>query len=354
MMKIAIISFYLLAADDWGYGYPVHCLASQFVFRGHEVTVFTQSLRPEGAIYEVQVVSCEGSWRAIRFAWKLRRIDLSEFDVLHAHGHDWFLGGVSRPPHIRTYHRSQLSEIAYEPLLNERLRMFRLAVCEWASCAVPDQSVAVAHNLRRFLPSVERVIPNGVNPNVFNKAAKKSRVPSILFVGARLGRTQGDALMRTFQREVREKSPEAKLWMVCDEKVAGPGVLWFGRSCLPLFAQLYRNAWVFCLPSCYEGCGVRYLKAMAAGSAIVATPNVGACEAKGAEDSLLLVGMEELGETLVRLLQQPSLRQGLEEQGAERASHFHWDRICSEYEDIYEEARLPVRGVYVKSTQTAL
>ena len=305
-------------------------------------------------MYEVHVVSCEGSWLSIRFAWKLRLIDFSEFDVLHARGHDWFLGGVSRLPHIRTCHSSQLSEIAYEPFLNERLRMFSLAVCEWASFAVPDQSVAVAHNLRRFLPSVERVIPNGVNPVVFNNAAKKSRVPSILFVGARLGRTQGDALMRTFQREVREKSPEAKLWMVCDEKVAGLGVLWFGRACLALLGQLYRSAWVFCLPSCYEGCGVRYLEAMAAGTAIVATPNGGACEAKGAEDSLVLIGMEDLGETLIRLLQQPSLRQGLEEQGAERVSHFQWDRICSEYEDIYEEARLLVRGVYVKSTQTAL
>ena len=43
-------------------------------------------------------------------------------------------------------------------------------------------------------------------------------------------------------------------------------------------AALLAEAWVFCYPSIYEGFGIPYIEAMAAGTAIVTSPNAGAGE----------------------------------------------------------------------------
>ena len=52
------------------------------------------------------------------------------------------------------------------------------------------------------------------------------------------------------------------------------------RAVRPLerLIELYQQAWLFCLPSSYEGFGVPYIEAMSCGTPVVATPNAGARE----------------------------------------------------------------------------
>ncbi len=54
------------------------------------------------------------------------------------------------------------------------------------------------------------------------------------------------------------------------------GVTVLGRLSDDELADEYGRAWVFCLPSSYEGFGIPYAEAMTAGLPVVATPNVGA------------------------------------------------------------------------------
>jgi phosphatidylinositol alpha-mannosyltransferase len=334
-MKIAITSLYLPSGSKIGVGYQVHYLANALAGRGHEVTVFSQCGDSAGAEYRTVTVPSGKRLRTFGFAWNLRHVDFDGFDVLNAHGDDWFLWGCRRPRLIHTFHGSCLAEALHARSPVAMLRMGALAACEYNSCLLADELVAVSENTRRYIPFVRKVIPCGVDTETFLPGGEKSASPSILFVGTVHGRKRGAMLLDIFQREVRQAVPGAELWAVCEQKVEAPGVRWFGRIPTDELAELYRRAWVFCLPSTYEGFGVPYVEAMASGAAVVATPNVGAAEVtRGGRDGLL-AAEDQLGSALLRVLGDVALRGRLTRAGLERSRHFAWKSVCEQYEALY-------------------
>lgn len=101
-LRIAMVSYYLPSGSKIGVGYQVHALATALDDRGHEVTVFSACPPVPRARYAPRLVQPRGHLRTFRFATQLRRIDLSGFDVLHAHGDDYWMwrrraGGRSNP-----------------------------------------------------------------------------------------------------------------------------------------------------------------------------------------------------------------------------------------------------------------
>lgn len=334
-MNIAITSLYLPSGSKIGVGYVVHTFANKLVERGHRVTVFSQSGAQPDSRYDVVVVPT-GTWlRTFAFAWKLRSYDFSKFDILHAHGDDWFLWGVNRPRHIHTLHGSCLAEMLHVRGLKERIRMGVLALGEFSACLISDEVVAVSANTRRYNRWAKLVIPNGVDDDVFHPGSEKSRVPALLFVGTMRGRKRGAMLLDLFKREIRPKVPNAEFWAVCEEEVSGEGVRWMGRVSEEKLAELYRQAWVFCLPSSYEGFGVPYIESMASGTPVVATPNDGACEVTDDGKFGVICSDEELGRHLVRMLTDTVLRDRMRRAGLNRARDFAWERVCDDYEALY-------------------
>jgi phosphatidylinositol alpha-mannosyltransferase len=334
-MKIAMTSLYLPGGSKIGVGYQVHHMANQLVQRGHSVTVYSQCGPGEDALYEACLVQPGKRWRTFGFAWDLREVDFSGFDVLHAHGDDWFLWGRKRPRHIHTYHGSCLAESGHQINFRERVRMLALAACEYGSLGLCDESVAVSEGTRVYIPGIRHVIPNGVELRQFYPSAEKADRPTCLFVGALQGRKRGKLLVELFQKEVLSELPNASLWAVCDEPVEGKGVEWFGRVSTALLCELYRRAWVFCLPSSYEGFGVPYIEAMASGTAVVATPNRGALEVLQNGTCGIISGEERLGRRLIQVLRDSRLREFLERKGLERAQSYGWDIVCRAYEALY-------------------
>ena len=334
-MNIAITSLYLPSGSKIGVGYVVHAYANELVRRGHSVTVFSQSGPCPDSLYDVVVVPSGNRMRTFGFAWNLRKFDFSGFDVLNAHGDDWFLWGCKRPRHIHTFHGSCLAEMLHAKGFTTKLRMAALAICEFGACFLADELVAVSENTRKYNPFVHRVIPNGVDLAAFHPAVEKSATPALLFVGTMRGRKRGAMLLDLFRRKIRLRIPNAEFWAVCEEEVSGEGVRWFGRVELKKLTELYSRAWVFCLPSSYEGFGVPYIEAMASGAPVVATPNPGACEVTSGGKYGLLVTDEKLAETLLRVLEDGALRERLRDAGLKRARDFGWDRICAEYETLY-------------------
>ncbi len=339
-MNIAITSMYLPSGSKIGVGYVVHYLANELTKRGHDVTVFSQTGHSEGALYETVVVPSGKRLRTFGFAWNLRRYDWTRFDVLNAHGDDWFLWGCKRPRHVHTFHGSLWAEMLNAEGVTTKLRMLAMALCEYESCFLGDANTTVSEVTKRYIPRIDRVIPNGVNLHDFAPTDDKAGQPTILFVGTMHGRKRGAMLLEKFKSEIRARVPDAQLWAVCDkpdgeQSDENDGVHWLGRVDYKTLTDLYRRAWVFCLPSSYEGFGVPYIEAMASGTPVVAFPNDGAVEVMQNGRCGVLSSDEKLADNLVFLLTDESRRNYFREAGLQRAQDFGWERVCAQYEAVY-------------------
>jgi phosphatidylinositol alpha-mannosyltransferase len=330
-----MISYYLPSGSKIGVGYQVHALANELVSRGHCVTIFSSCEESPGASYETETIRPRGSNRTFKFALRLREVDWSRFDVLHAHGDDYWLWRRRVPAHVRTLHGSCLSEAIRIRGARERLRMALLGVSEVLATVVADEAVAVSEHTRRWSPWVKTVIPNGVDLSHF-RPGDRSAYPSVLFVGTYKRRKRGKLLADVFERHVLPRFPDAELWMVTEDAPTRPGVIVFGRVTDAELAELYRRAWVFCLPSTYEGFGIPYVEAMASGCPVVATRNPGAVEITEGGRYGLLADEKELGAVLVRLLSSRGERQRLAEAGLARARRYDLAEVAAAYEAIYD------------------
>lgn len=340
-LAIAMTSYYLPGESKIGAGYQAHGLAQALTRRGHRVTMFSPCAKPEDACYGHHHIPIRGRLRTLRWPFLLRRIDLSGFDVLHAHGDDHLFAGRRRPVHVRTMHGSCLSEALHIDGAKERLRMVLLGLTEVAATAVADRTVCVSHNTRTWFPWVRAVIPCGVDTTRFRPTGALETRPTILFVGTYLRRKRGRLLMEAFARDVLPRLPDARLWMVCDDAPNAPGVEVLGRLSDEDLADRYARAWVFSLPSSYEGFGVPYIEAMASGTPVVATPNAGANEVLAGGRYGVLVRERELGTALASLLGDDARRGELSAAGVLRSAEFGWDVVCEQYEQLYAEIGIP-------------
>lgn len=338
-LRIAMISNYLPSDSKMGVGYQAHELATELVDRGHEVVMFSPSVPVEGARYGHRAVPLAGSLRTFRFALALRRQDFSGFDVIHAHGDDYWLWRRRAPMHVRTMHGSCFEEALRITGAKERLRMLVLGVTEVLASVVADRTVLVSPQTRRWLPWVRGVIPNGVDLARFAAPVARADRPTVLFVGTWGSRKRGAMLAEAFVREVVPRVPTAELRMVTRDapSVLPDGVVALGRLTDEELAREYGRAWAFCLPSSYEGFGIPYAEAMAAGVPVVATPNPGARFVTDDGRAGILVEPQLLGAALADLLLDDERRAALAEAGRRRAGVFDLDRVVDAYERVYRD-----------------
>ena len=342
--RIAVLQRFLPSRSPGGVGHFTHQLAGQLVARGHDVTVFSLDPAPQGAPY--RVVQPDAGERVTRgrlgaifgFGVWIARQDFSGFDVVHAMGDNHLLR--SRTPVVRTLHGSALGEALHARRLATKALFSSIYPLELAGIARATRTATDSTASMRHFPFVRaRTIPNGVPDEFFVPGEPKSRMPSVLFVGHRLDdRKRGALLLNEFQRVVRPALPDAELWLVCDDSVDAPGVRCFRDLELARLASLYGQAWIFCLPSSYEGFGRPYAEAMASGTPVVATPNLGAQEVLGGGSFGDIVSPTSLGPRLLSLLEDGERRDALARAGRGRAQDFRWDRVAGQYEELYTEA----------------
>ena len=348
-MKIAVLTSHLPSpnrAKSGGVAYAAHRLANALAQRGHHVTVFSTDESPPDAGYCVhRVLSSRPSdpvraWFWIwKLAWHYAAQDFSDFDIIHAHGDNVLLLRPSRPV-VRTLHGASLGEAIHATSWKRRLWYLTLTPPELWEAAWATRVVAVSANTRRHVPGIDLVIPNSVNRQIFYPGPRLNQAlrhpnPTILFVGTLAGRKRGQMLQDLFQSQIRPALPKAELWMVAERIVQAPGVVCFQNPDEKALADLYRRAWVFCLPSTYEGFGIPYIEAMACGTPVVATPNSGARELLEEGKWGVLAPESKLGQTLLSLLSDASRRQSLAELGLERAKEFAQERIVDAYEALF-------------------
>jgi len=336
-LRIAMVSYYLPGDSKSGVGYWADQLAEMLAQRGHEVTMFSACRPGRRVSYQAVQVKLSGPGRTFRFADQVRRLDLTAFDVLHAHGDDYWCWRRRVPAHVRTMHGSCFAEALRIHGAKERARMLALGCSELLATAVADRTVAISPGTRQWMPWVREVLPDGIDLSAFapGDPSGKSTHPTILFVGTYRQRKRGQWLVELFERHIRPSMPEAELWMVCEDCPAAPGVVPLGRLSHEELVARYHRAWVFCLPSTYEGLGIPYIEAMGCGTPVVATENVGARYVLDGGRAGVLTTDAELAPALLALLRDSDAREQWRALGLERARTFDLAGVVDRYEEIY-------------------
>ena len=241
--------------------------------------------------------------------------------------------------HVRTLHGSCFEEAIHIRGAVERTRMVMLGFSEVLASLVADRTVLVSPATRRWTPWVSTVIPNGVSLETAPADTPRATHPVVLFVGTWEGRKRGRVLAEAFVEHVLPALPDAELWMVSRDVPADvhPSVKALGRVSDAELADLYARAWVFCLPSSYEGFGIPYAEAMASRLPVVATPNPGSRFVTDEGRAGILVDDDRLGPELLALLRDDERRADLATRGWERSREFTLDRVVSAYEDVYRD-----------------
>lgn len=219
--------------------------------------------------------------------------------------------------------------------------------------------VCISNNTKkdmlRFVPQVDeskiRVIYNGVSDlfHVLPSLPSSIDLPFtshsyILFVGSRVGYKNFDFVVDTV------KQTNLNLLIVgaplnSDEKqmleshLIGRYKLECGVSTERLNA-LYNYAFVFMYPSSYEGFGIPVLEAQRAGCPVIALNKSSIPEIIGETSSM--INDLNVNETLQIFsnLENDKYRFELKEKGLLNSKQYSWDRMYSEYFDLYNEALL--------------
>jgi glycosyltransferase involved in cell wall biosynthesis len=126
--------------------------------------------------------------------------------------------------------------------------------------------------------------------------------------------------------------------MVAEDSVDAPGVVNLGKvDNEERMAELYRSAWVFCMPSTYEGFGIPYLEAIASGTPVVTSSNPGAEEILAGGRGGVIVPDSEIGRAILELLTSEAKRNALAIAGVERANDFSWEAAIARLDRVYHE-----------------
>ena len=332
----------------------VHRLANALIDIGVPVTMASLTPAPEDARYRHRLLFPRLPWlagsrigRLAVLPALLNLMRLNDADVVHYHGDDWF---VLRRPRatVRTLHGSALREAQRADRWPRRVLHYLLYPLERLSSKLATIAVAVGGDAAT-LNGIRRVIGNGVDPELF-KPGVKSETPRILYIGTWEGRKRGRWMYELFVSCIAPRHPAVELHFIADETPPPhPRVVCQRFPDDPALAQAFREAWVFALPSTYEGFGIPYLEAMASGTAVIATPNAGANDLLGDGQYGVLVKDADFCAVLLTLLSDGDERARVAAAGLERSRAFTWTAVARAYVRVYEDA-IRMRGDVVGAT----
>jgi glycosyltransferase involved in cell wall biosynthesis len=195
-----------------------------------------------------------------------------------------------------------------------------------------------------------RVIHHGVRLANERTPAANEREDLVLCVGAIQKRKNVARLVRAFERLPKSwrlaLAGAADGYGAAEELRAVEGsprradIDMLGYVSAEALASLYRRAGIFAFPSLDEGFGMPVLEAMSHGAPVITSQSSALPEVAG--DAAILVDpfdTEAIAEALLRLAQDPGLRDGLARRGIERARGFTWESAVEQTWRVYNEVR---------------
>ena len=367
-LKIGIVTEYYYPLLG-GISENVHHTATQLKARGHAVTIISAASRTNGfqlphpnGIPTRRIgrsVPIYGNGAMAHFTvgtrlWRDMKDVLREeqFDILQLHSPLFFtlppiaalLGTCAR---VGTFHSYFEQSAVYTALKGVLQRQF---VNRLDGATVVSPSVLRA--LSRYFDLDARVIPNGVDRHMFNPDVPRlarftQDKRTLLFLGRFDPRNSLPFMLRAFT-EVRRRIRDVRLIVVGtgplqpiykrmipedlrdDVHFEGPALL--DRP------SYYATADVFCSPISNASFGITLLEAMASGTPIVATDNVGYRDLLGpAEGVLVPHNVHAFADAIVQVLSDDRIGVALREAGLRKAEEYSWPCVVTQLLDYFHE-----------------
>ena len=286
-------------------------------------------------------------------AWITLLEGLGPVDVVHVH--DWFgtVGGRAlaqrlRVPLVMTVHSTEYDRSLGHPWDHILAR-------EQTGIDAASRVIAVSRHLRQQLidryhadPDRVRVIYNAVRPSQrLERIDPAKRV--VLYVG-RLAAMKGvDTYLRAAARlvptfpdvlfVVAGEGPEySRLIHLAASLGIGDHVMFLGKVTDEEREVLLAGSSVFVLPSVVEPFGIAALEAMAAGVPTIVSKTSGVAEISSGAFQVDFWDAEEFASRIAELLEYPTLRAAMGEQGRWEALREGWPERARETVGVYLEA----------------
>ncbi len=204
--------------------------------------------------------------------------------------------------------------------------------------------------LASVTPSEVTVLPNGVDMEYFCPGVESQRDPEAIVFSGKMSYhaniSMADFLVREIMPKIWEKRPSVKLLIVGKDPPANitalqsdPRITVTGT--VPDIRPYLQKATVAAVPLVY-GAGIqnKILEAMACRTPVVTNMKaMSALQAKPGEDVLVADTSDEFSREILRLIENPSLRQRVGQAGLDYVrKHHNWTVLSGKLLQIYEEA----------------
>ncbi|HVZ77305.1 MAG TPA: glycosyltransferase family 4 protein [Gemmatimonadaceae bacterium] len=338
----------------------VHFFAREARRRGHHVDIITSHI--EGAeeqpnvirIGRSQPVQANGSQARITLGFGLRRqmrqlLRQGRYDIVHVHSPltpvlPLLAIDEAECPVVGTFHTYFDRSLGYK-LFN---RYMQRRLDKLSAAIAVSHSTTVA--LNRYFKADWRIIPNGIDAHVFRPDVPpppeiRTDVPSILFLGRFDPRNGLDTLIDAFKR-VKARGRRAQLVVVGDGPLrdhyyglAGndPDITFVG-AVLEGRPSYYAHSSVYACPTTKASFGITLLESMACETPIVCSDILGFQDVVKHEREALMVpcgDRDALADALIRLIDDPALRERLGRRGREESLQYDWSAVTESVLGVY-------------------
>jgi glycosyltransferase involved in cell wall biosynthesis len=328
-----------------------HENAKRWVRDGHEVTLFTSefpSCKREEVVDGVRVIRDGGTYSVYGRAKKQYRKHFSK------ENYDIVIDEINTRPFLAPKFVNNGEKIV--ALIHQLAREYWFFETpfpisylgyyffedRWLRNYVDVPTVTVSQSTRQDLLDLGFkevfVVPEGLNFEPLSEVAEKESYPVVAYVGRLKRAKRPDHAVKAF-KVVKEKIPEAELWIIGDgyfrkdlEKIATDRVRFFGGLSDEERRELLSRAWVLVNPSVREGWGLNVVEAAALGMPCVAYGVAGLRDSvvDGVTGLLVKSGdVRGLADAIIRLLGDEDFRLRLSEAALHYARQFSWNR-CGE------------------------
>ena len=357
-MKIAIVGTRGASVRYSGIEASINEASKHLAEKGHKIIVYCRKVRDRKAqtqplnnieLAYIPTVNSKHFGTFIHTLFSTSHLLFSDVDIVHFHALGpsifSFLPRLFGKKTVVTVHGLDWKRKKWK----YPARIF-LKLCENCAIYFPNKTIVVSKNLKEYFENKFKkkvyYFPNGANipKESLEKTSNVNKGNYILFVGRLVPEKGIHYLINAFNELktdmkliIAGESSFTDKYVVYLRNIAGPQVNFLGFIDNGKICELYRNAYLFVLPSEIEGSPVSLLEAMSYGRCVLVSDIPECLEIIG-DSGLSFKSRDylDLKDKLRYLIEHPELVRKMEGRAKSRIrEEFNWETIVNELEQIY-------------------